>query len=204
MKSNIKVAITGGIGSGKSTVSKYISDLGYPVFSCDEIYKNIYATDGFQNQLKEAFPTCLKNGRVDKGLLSQTVFSNPSALQRLNKLSHPIIMSELFSQMQTTNADVVFAEVPLLMEEKLDDDFDCVIVVMRDKEKRIESICNRDKTDRVDAESRIKNQWDYDAPENKVKISQDKFFVIENNASQQELQARVEETIAKLISIMKQ
>ena len=204
MKSKIKVAITGGIGSGKSTVSKYISDLGYPVFSCDEIYKNIYATDAFQNQLKEAFPTCLKNGRVDKGLLSQTVFFNPSALQRLNKLSHPIIMSELFSQMQAANADVVFAEVPLLMEEKLDDDFDFVIVVMRDKEKRIESICNRDKTDRVNAESRIKNQWDYDAPENKVKISQDKFFVIENNASQQELQASVEETIAKLISIMKQ
>ena len=204
MRSIIKVAITGGIGSGKSTVSKYISDLGYPVFSCDEIYKNIYATDDFQNQLSEAFPACVKNGRVDKGLLTKIVFSDPSALQRLNKLSHPIIMSELFSQMQAANAGVVFAEVPLLMEEKLDDDFDCVIVVMRDKEKRVEGICNRDKTDRVKAESRIKNQWDYDSPENKQKLLQDKFFILENNATEQHLQSNVKKLIDELILKMKQ
>ena len=204
MRSIIKVAITGGIGSGKSTVSKYISDLGYPVFSCDEIYKNIYATDDFQNQLSEAFPACVKNGRVDKGLLAKIVFSDPSALQRLNKLSHPIIMSELFSQMQAANAGVVFAEVPLLMEEKLDDDFDCVIVVMRDKEKRVEGICNRDKTDRAKAESRIKNQWDYDSPENKQKLLQDKFFILENNATEQHLQSNVKKLIDELILKMKQ
>ena len=200
MKSKIKVAITGGIGSGKSTVSKYISDLGYPVFSCDAIYKTIYATEDFQNRLKEAFPACVKNGRVDKGLLSQTVFSNPSALQRLNALSHPIIMQELFSQMHAVKTDVVFAEVPLLMEENLDEDFDFVIVVLRDREKRIEAICNRDQMSREAAEARMNNQWDYDAPENSRRILQDKFIILENNATEQHLQSNVKKIITELLS----
>ena len=200
MKSKTKVAITGGIGSGKSTVSKYISDLGYPVFSCDTIYKTIYSTDDFQNQLKAAFPTCLKNGRLDKDLLSQTVFSNPSALKRLNALSHPAIMAELFSQMREAIADVVFAEVPLLMEENLDADFDFVIVVLRDKEKRIEAICNRDKTSREAAEARMNNQCDYDTPENKRKMLQNKFFILENNSTEQHLQSNVKKIITELIS----
>ena len=200
MKSKTKVAITGGIGSGKSTVSKYISDLGYPVFSCDTIYKTIYSTDDFQNQLKAAFPACLKNGRVDKDLLSQTVFSNPSALKRLNALSHPAIMAELFSQMREAMADLVFAEVPLLMEENLDADFDFVIVVLRDKEKRIEAICNRDKTSREAAEARMNNQWDYDTSENKRKMLQNKFFILENNSTEQHLQSNVKKIITELIS----
>ena len=200
MRSIIKVAITGGIGSGKSTVSKYISELGYPVFSCDEIYKEIYSTADFQNQLKDAFPDCMKNGKVDKGLLSQVVFSNPSALQRLNTFSHPIIMAELFSQMQAAKADVVFAEVPLLMEENLDKDFDFVIVVLRDREKRIEAICNRDQMSREAAEARMNNQWEYDSPENKQKLLQNKFFILENNATEQHLQSNVKKIINKIIS----
>ena len=199
MISKIKVAITGGIGSGKSTVSKYISDLGYPVFSCDDIYKKIYSTDDFQNQLKAAFPACVKNGRVDKGLLSQTVFSNPPALRRLNALSHPVIMSELFTQMQAAKSGVVFAEVPLLIEENLDKDFDYVIVVLRDKEKRIEAICDRDNTNRAAAEARMKNQWDYDLPENKRKLLQDKFFILENNQTEQYLHTNVEKIIKQLV-----
>ena len=204
MKSKIKVAITGGIGSGKSTVSKYIAGLGYPVFSCDEIYKKIYFTDDFQTRLKVAFPTCLKNGRVDKKLLSELVFSNSSALQELNALSHPPIMAELFLQMQAAESELVFAEVPLLMEENLDDDFDFVIVVLRDKQQRINAICNRDKTTRAAVEGRMKNQWDYDLPENKTKLLQDKFFIIENNASEGHLQSNVEKIIRLLIDKMKQ
>ncbi len=200
MKSKIKVAITGGIGSGKSTVSKYISNLGYPVFSCDEIYKKIYTTDDFQNQLKAAFPACVKNGVVDKGLLSQAVFSNSSALRQLNSLAHPPIMTELFLQMQEAKADVVFAEVPLLMEENLDEDFDFVIVVLRDKEKRIKAICNRDQTNRVAAEARMKNQWDYDSDKNKSKLLQDKFFILENNSTEQQLQSNVRKLIDEIIS----
>ena len=204
MKSKIKVAITGGIGSGKSTVSKYISDLGYPVFSCDEIYKKIYATDDFQNRLEVAFPTCLKNGKVDKSLLAQLVFSHSSALRQLNRLSHPPIMAELFLQMQAAESELVFAEVPLLMEENLDEDFDFVIVVLRDKEQRINAICNRDQTSRAAAEARMKNQWNYDLPENKAKLLQDKFFVVENNATERHLQSNVEKIIPQLVDKMKQ
>lgn len=200
MKSKIKVAITGGIGSGKSTVSKYISDLGYPVFSCDDIYKKIYPTEVFQNQLKVVFPNLVRDGRVDKGLLAEAVFSDPTSLERLNALSHPIIMSKLFSQMEESTSDIVFAEVPLLLEQNLDEEFDIVIVVFRDKEKRIEAICNRDQTNRVAAEARIKNQWDYDSDKNKSKLLQDKFFILENNSTEQQLQSNVRKLIDEIIS----
>ncbi len=200
MKSKIKVAITGGIGSGKSTVSKYISDLGYPVFSCDDIYKKIYPTEVFQSQLKVVFPDLVIDGRVDKGLLAKAVFSDPTSLERLNALSHPIIMSKLFSQMEESTSDVVFAEVPLLLEVNLDEEFDIVIVVFRDKEKRIEAICNRDQTNRVAAEARMKNQWDYDSDKNKSKLLQDKFFILENNSTEQQLQSNVRKIIDEIIS----
>ena len=95
MKDKIKVAITGGIGSGKSTVTEYIADMGYSVFSCDTIYKEIYPTDAFQQKLRAAFPSCVKNGLLDKKLLTAAVFSDDAARKTLNALTHPCILSHL-------------------------------------------------------------------------------------------------------------
>ena len=109
-------------------------------------------------------------------------------------------MAELFSQIQAANTDVAFAEVPLLMEENLDEDFDFIIVVLRDREKRIEAICNRDQMSREAAEARMNNQWDYDSSENSRSMLQNKFFILENNTTEQDLQSNVKKLITELIS----
>ena len=65
-----KIAITGGIGSGKSTVIELIKDQGFPVFSCDEIYKEIIVSKEYIQKIQENFPTAVKNGLIDKQILS--------------------------------------------------------------------------------------------------------------------------------------
>ena len=87
-----KIAITGGIGSGKSEAIKIIKELGFPVFSCDEIYKEIIFSKEYVQRIEENFPTCVKNGIIDRKELSAIVFANREKRDLLNSLSHPLIM----------------------------------------------------------------------------------------------------------------
>ena len=66
-----KIAITGGIGSGKSLVGSYLKKQGYPVFSCDEIYKEIFDTNEYVQLIERAFPSTVKDGKIDRKILSQ-------------------------------------------------------------------------------------------------------------------------------------
>ena len=71
-----KIAITGGIGSGKSLVLECIKELGYPVFSCDMIYKELLQTPKFARKIAELFPSCVKNNEIDRKELGNIVFNN--------------------------------------------------------------------------------------------------------------------------------
>ena len=195
MKDKIKVAITGGIGSGKSTVAEYIADMGYSVFSCDTIYKEIYPMDAFQQKLRAAFPSCIKNGLLDKKLLTAAVFSDDAARKTLNALAHPCILSRLYEKMDCVNSPIVFAEVPLLFETGLEDAFDFVIVVMRDIEQRIHAIIERDGGTSNDARKRIQAQWDYDSPQNRLRLQEKKFFILYNQADLDQLKNGVNEIL---------
>ena len=195
MKNKIKVAITGGIGSGKSTVAEYLSNMGYSVFSCDTIYKEIYPTDAFQQKLRAAFPSCVKNGLLDKKLLTAAVFSDDAARKTLNALTHPCILSRLYEKMDCVNSPIVFAEVPLLFETGLEDAFDFVIVVMRDIEQRIHAIIERDGGTSNDARKRIQAQWDYDSPQNRLHLQEKKFFILYNQADRDQLKNGVNEIL---------
>lgn len=160
-----KIAITGGIGSGKSEVSKIIKSLGYEVFSCDEINAELLKKRKVLKQLKALFPTTVKGffrPKLDKKALSSVVFSDKSALEDLNGLLHPLIMETLLSKMEKANTKAVFSEVPLLFEEGYHDLFDSVIVVKRDKEERIKSVMKRSNLTEEEVIRRINNQIDYD------------------------------------------
>ena len=70
------VAITGGIGSGKSLALQFLRELNYPVFSCDEIYKEVIVSKEYIELLEKSFPNVVKNGQVDRTALAETVFNN--------------------------------------------------------------------------------------------------------------------------------
>lgn len=163
MKQNkIYVAVTGGIGSGKSTVIGMIRKMGYPVFSADEISRTIYADPRIQEKIKRHFPECISEMGIDRAKLSGIVFSDKDRLEMLNSITHPAIMENLFLEMEKSTSVLVFAEVPLLFEEGYERRFDQVIVVLRDRESRIASVQVRDGLSKEEVVARIKNQFDYE------------------------------------------
>lgn len=162
MTQSKKIAVTGGIGSGKSAVLSLLAKKGFCVFSCDEIYRELWEEQAFSQALGALFPTCVREGRPDRTLLAELVFSDEQARKTLNEFTHPRIMERLFARM--AEHPLSFAEVPLLFEEGYAGCFDRVIVVLRDREQRIEALKVRSGYTREQALRRMTRQYNYDAP----------------------------------------
>lgn len=192
MKQSKKIAVTGGIGSGKSTVMKIIAGKGYPIFSCDEIYSQLTSDSDFLNILRHSFGDILKSdGTLDRKKLSEIVFNNPAKLAELDKITHPAIYKEMF-RMADEAGGICFCEVPLLFESGAESLFDGVIIVMRNEEQRIKSVTARDKLPEQDVKKRISNQFDYNSADFAM------YYVIHNNGDLSELEWQTEEIIKKI------
>ncbi len=191
MKDRVLVAITGGIGSGKTTVSKLIEERGFKVFSCDEIYKEISKTEEYLNELKKVFPFCIdENGELNRPALSEIVFNDAAKLKQLNALAHPIVLSELETKIEQEKG-LIFCEVPLLFESNLQDKFDYVFIVLRPLDFRVESVIKRDATTAENALKRIENQFNYDD----IKNPPSNYLIIENKEGIVELQNQIDNLI---------
>jgi dephospho-CoA kinase len=184
------IAITGGIGSGKSTALHIFEKMGYPVFSCDEIYREVIQSPSYIEEISQNFPECIIDGKIEKKRLSEIVFKNKEKLLILNNIAHPLIMECLLKNMQDCQHTVVFAEVPLLFEGNFETLFNEVIVIMRNKEQRILSIMRRDNISRVEAISRIATQFDYDNASERFKNCN--AIVLQNNGSPEDLKEKIQ------------
>ena len=192
MKQSKKIAVTGGIGSGKSTVMKIIAGKGYPIFSCDEIYSQLTSDSDFLNILRHSFGDIINSdGTLDRKKLSEIVFNNPAKLAELDKITHPAIYKEMF-RMADEAGGICFCEVPLLFESGAESLFDGVIIVMRNEEQRIKSVTARDKLPEQDVKKRISNQFDYNSADFAM------YYVIHNNGDLSELEWQTEEIIKKI------
>ena len=187
-----KIAITGGIGSGKSLVLECIKEWGYPVFSCDEIYKELLQTKEFSQKITAAFPTCVKDEKIDRKELANIVFNNKEQLELLNKISHPIIMKTLYNQMDNCDNEMAFAEVPLLFEGGYEKDFYETIYVKRNINDRIKAIVLRDKTDENSALQRIQSQFDPDSKDGLEKLNNAQSFILDNNGNIQNIKNQLQ------------
>ena len=156
------IAVTGGIGSGKSAVLEHLRGLGFAVLSADAIARRIYEDKRVLRQVREAFPNCVCEGVVDRKKLAGAVFSDVRARQKLEAITHPAIMDRLFTQACSCAGDVVFAEVPLLFEGGYERLFDGVIVVMRPLASRVAAVIGRDGLTEQEVLARVQNQWDYE------------------------------------------
>lgn len=183
-----RYAVTGGIGSGKSTVMRCLKELGYPTFSCDEIYRELCGEAEFLSALSARFHGVVKAGVLDRAALARTVFSDASARRDLDAISHPRIMERLFSRME---GPLSFAEVPLLFEGGYADKFDGVIAVMRKKEARIASLKTRDGLNGEEIARRMDSQRDWDLPPEGA-------IVLFNDGSERELFGKVKELVQNL------
>ena len=174
------IAVTGGIGSGKSSVLQILNDNGYPVFSCDEIVNNLYKDRKIKLQLKVLFPTAVKGEKrltVDKKTLSKLCFESLENRKKLENFTHPLILKKAIGKIKKTKAPLCFLEVPLLFEGGYESLFDGVLVIVRDKKLRIESVKTRSNLTEMEILDRINAQIDYD------KLNLSKYLVIVNDGN---------------------
>ena len=194
----IKVAVTGGIGSGKSTVIGLIENEGYKCVSADGIYAEMLDDERFVENLSDYMNIVPKivNGKkvLDRKKLADVVFNDKSKLKKLDEYTHPLIMNSLIKRMNSfVGEKIVFAEVPLLFEGGFESLFDCVIVVEREYESRVLSTMLRDGKTREEVERIIARQ-----SVGKSAVD-DKIFLVENNGSTEALFAAIKDLICKIL-----
>lgn len=191
MQNNIKIAITGGIGSGKSTVAEIITEKGFTVISCDKVYVDLLNNDEFVSKISEEFDGILTDGLLDKSKLSSLVFSDEQKLKRLNEITHPVIMEKAFELM--SEHKVCFCEVPLLFEGGYERNFDYVLIVLRDLNERVASVVARDNICEEEVIKRIKAQFNYD------NLDFTQYYVIHNNSNMDDLHKQVQKFLDNLL-----
>ena len=195
-----KIAITGGIGSGKSTVLNILREKGYSVFSCDAIYADVVKSKEYVEKINKIFPLAVKNGVIDRKYLSDEVFSDKEKRLALNQLAHPLIMKSLYENIneQLKHEEMVFAEVPLLFENGFEKDFDAVIILNRNMDKRVACVKERSGLSEEEILKRISAQFDYDNYFKNTDFDKNNFFVLTNNLKVDDLENALLHVLEKI------
>lgn len=158
------IGITGGIGAGKSLLAKIYAAAGFPVFSADQIAKEIIAkgTTGWQ-EIVDIFGKEIlgKDGEIQRALLRERITKNPVERQKLDAITHPKIQkrsAELFAEAAQQGHSLIFYEAPLLFEAQSDKKMDAVICVHAPDELRIQRTMARDGSQRDQVEQLLNSQ----------------------------------------------
>lgn len=176
----LKVGLTGGIGSGKSTVAKIFELLDVPVYYADAASKRLYHTDAhLMQQMKDHFGTDVyTHGLLNRAKLSEVVFNNPEKLALLNSLVHPPTLRDAAAWMAQQKTPYSIKEAALLFETGSASGLDCIIGVSAPQSLRIKRVMNRDGLSRAEVLQRLHRQ----VPEEiKMKLCD---YVIINNEQQ--------------------
>ena len=140
------VALTGGIGSGKSTVGQMFQDLGAIVTDSDQLAREVVerGTTGFDQIIAAFGDEVLKNGDLNRAFLAELVFKDPAKREQLEQITHPMIRKAFAKIVESAKSDsIIINQIPLLVESKHDYKFDHVITVSASQEVRIERLINR-------------------------------------------------------------
>ena len=155
------VGLTGGIGSGKTTIAKHINSLGIPVYIADDAAKKILLLPEILNALKLVFgDTVFEDGMLNKNKLSKIVFNNPEMLKQLNQIVHPAVKID-FDNWLTLNKNqpLVVKEAAILFESGGYKDCDVIITIVAPINERIQRVMARENTNSEAVLSRMNNQW---------------------------------------------
>lgn len=164
MKKHKIVAITGGIGSGKSFALAILKREGYHTLSCDQIVNELYQKPKVKKLIKKMFPSGV-SGRfrlvLDKKEIARLTFNDKDKHAQLTSTITPLVLEQIKKRTKKLEG-LVFVEVPLLFECNYQNEFDQVLVIMRDKKARINSVINRSNLTEQQVIDRMNRQVDYD------------------------------------------
>ncbi len=195
------VGVTGGIGTGKSTVSKFFEDKGFLVLFADDIAKNLLANDDkIKSKIISEFgEEAYVNDVPNKKFLAERVFGSPERLERINSILHPATIEKIKNEFERLkrNSKIVFVEAALIYEAKFEDIFDYVISVAADKEKRIQRLTSSGKFTKDEIEKRIASQMPDEVKNKKAD------FVIHNDGTLEELYEKCEFILSLIFALGK-
>ena len=198
----LKVGLTGGIASGKSTVSEAFARLGAKVLDADEVAREVVLPGKpAWTKLRHTFGSEFfhPDGRLNRSKLRRLVFADPEQRSRLNAIVHPEVMREIdfrFEQL-TSSAEhaVVLVDVPLLIEVGVAHRFDKVVVVYANESVQVMRLMQRDGLSREEARQALSVQIDLREKAQKAD------FVIDNSGTPGETQAQVEKVWQELLEL---
>lgn len=188
------IAVTGGIGSGKSTVTEIISSLNFPTISCDAITQQLYKKQSVLRKIKKIIPSGVVGKlflKPDKQRIAQVIFNDKLKYAEFTEFL-TILTLEKTLKLSKKFDGLVFVEVPLLFEFNATKYFDDVIVVTRELSARIESVKTRSKLSTEQIEERIKSQFDYENSDLST------YKIIPNNSTIKELKQKTLEIIEQI------
>ncbi len=186
----LKIALTGGPGSGKSTVARMFRDLGAQVLDADEVAKDAVAPGrpAWEELRREFGPDYFReDGTLDRAKMAELVFQDPEARGKLNAIVHPRVSREIARRSKELAAQgvrLVMVEVPLLFEAGLEKNYDLVIVVDAEKEEQIQRLTARDARTPREAAGILDAQWSLSAKKARADFVVDNRNSLENTRDQ--------------------
>ena len=196
------IGLTGGIGTGKSTVSRKLRERGQPVIDLDVISREVIEYPEVIDELVRNFGIEILESQnnisgkksISRNKLRQTVFKEEKKVSVLNSIMHPPIVEEMRRQVENLkkNYKTVFVEVQLLFEAKLEKEFDLTVLVYADKKTQLERVLKRDGRKEEEVQQIINAQMDMTE---KRRLSN---YIIENNGDSEMLDLEIEKFIKKL------
>ena len=182
------IALTGGIGCGKSHAAQYFAELGALVIDADQLARAAIerGSDGFDEVVALFGDSILKDGNIDRKALGELIFKDPTAKAKLENIVHPFVRREFEEAVASLKGDQVLVyEIPLLVETKAHERFDVVITVESEMENRIARLRGRG-MHISEIQGRIAAQA---TREQRIDVAD---FLIENDGSEDELLRQVE------------
>ncbi|MCP2025665.1 dephospho-CoA kinase [Flavobacterium sp. HSC-32F16] len=187
------IGLTGGIGSGKTTIAAFFKEKGIPVYIADDEAKKVMKSSEIIDQIKASFGESLfDNNVLNRAKLAEIVFNNKEELEKLNSIVHPAVKKDFQSWLlQNKGMDFVVYEAAILFESGKYKEFDYIVTVTAPEEIRIERVMKRDNAVREQVLNRMKMQWN---DEKRISLSN---FVI-NNSNLKIAKEEVDEILKKL------
>lgn len=183
--------LTGGIASGKSTISNMFKEHHYFVIDCDRIVNALYQSNRLTEEISSNFGSeYIVDGVVDRKKLGNLIFKDEAARARINSIIHPMVFEEIESQKVLAKDEVIIIDMPLFFEVNYRN-YDKVICVYSDLDTRVQRLMNRDNIDREYALAKINSQMSLDLKKSKSD------YVIDNSNS-------LEESNKQFLELLKQ
>ncbi|SDZ96839.1 dephospho-CoA kinase [Psychroflexus halocasei] len=155
-----KIGLTGGIGSGKSTVAALFKEKGVPVFIADVEAKKLFEEEEVVNEIKECFgSSVISKNSIDRKALGQIVFSDSEELKKLNNIIHPKVHQAFENWFSQQKSPYIIYEAAIIFEHNRQSFFDKTLLVTAPKALRIERVMKRDSVTEDEVLKRMNNQW---------------------------------------------